>query len=176
MDSRTVKQIATELGTNKNVIYRIIIKLGLEPIREETNGKERKNATRYTLEDFAIIKNEFIRLQNARRDVSEENKETDQPHDTESLIANQRAQIETLERELENARQTERELRELLSNQMELLRQSQEMNTNLTETIKREQEIRAIQTLAIETKDKPKLMERISNFFHPSNKDKTPEE
>ena len=171
MDSKTVKQIATELGTNKNVIYRIIQKNKLQPIPEETSEQGRKNATRYSLEDFAIIKTEFIRLQDSRKatpEESQDNKSVNSREDLQSLIESQRATIETLERELETSKQTERELRELLANQMELLKQTQEMNSTLTDTIRREQEIRAIQTLAIETKNKPKLLERISSIFHPN--------
>ena len=167
METKTVKQIAHELGTNKNVVYRIIQKMNLEPISEDTNEQGRKNATRYTLEDFSLIKAEFIRLQEARRATSEEIKENTEP-DLQSLIQSQRERIETLEKELETARQTEKDLRELLAKEMELLKQSQEMNANLTDTIRREQEIRAIKTLAIETKDKPKLLERLSSIFHPN--------
>ena len=176
MNSKTVKQIATELGTNKNVVYRIIQKFDIKPIEEENNDKGRKNATRYTLEDFAIIKNEFIRLQDTRRDTPENNKGTEHPNDSESIIESQRATIETLERELENARQTERELRELISNQIELLKKTQDMNATLTDTIRREQEIRAIQTLAIETKNKPKLLERITSIFHPNKQNEQTQE
>jgi len=184
IETKTVKQIASELGTNKNVIYRIIQKNNLRPIPEETNEQGRKNATRYTLGDFAIIKNEFIRLQETKKDTPEpsrDNKDTNSLESLQSLIESQRERIESLERELAESKRAESELRELLNKQIDQLTESQNQNKQLQTIIEQEQRIRAIQTLSIETKNKPKLLERFTSIFKPSRateptEKETPEE
>ena len=184
IETKTVKQIASELGTNKNVIYRIIQKNNLRPIPEETNEQGRKNATRYTLGDFAIIKTEFIKLQETKKDTPEPSRDNENINsrlDLQSLIESQRERIESLERELETSRASEKDLRDLLSKQMEQLFESQRQNKQLQTIIEQEQKIRAIQTLAIETKNKPKLLERFTSLFKPnraaeSSENESPEE
>ena len=57
--NRTVRDMTKELGTNKNVIYRIIERQNLEPV-PTANPKETK---RYDDESYQIIKDEFSRLQ-----------------------------------------------------------------------------------------------------------------
>lgn len=184
METKTVKQIANELGTNKNVVYRIIQKCNLRPIPEEINEQGRKNATRYTLGDFAIIKTEFIRLQETKKDSPEpsrDNEDVNSLSSLQSLIESQRERIESLERELAESRKTESELRGLLSKQIDQLTESQKQNAQLQTIIEQEQRIRAIQTLSLETKNKPKLLERFTSIFKPSRateptEKETPEE
>ena len=57
--NRTVKEISKALGTNKDVVYRIIEKCHLEPVPND-NPKEPK---RYSDESNSIIKKEFHKLQ-----------------------------------------------------------------------------------------------------------------
>lgn len=56
--NRSVKDIAKSLGVNKNVIYRIIEKNGLEPVPESENGSKM-----YSDDDQAVIRRDVKSLQ-----------------------------------------------------------------------------------------------------------------
>jgi len=64
--NRSVKEIAKSLGTNKNVIYRIINKLGLEPV--EDSGTASKL---YSDESVQIIRKEYKSLQERHQTTSD---------------------------------------------------------------------------------------------------------
>lgn len=64
--NRSVKDIAKALGTNKNVIYRIINKLGLEPV--EDSGTASKI---YSDESVQIIRKEYKSLHERHQNTSD---------------------------------------------------------------------------------------------------------
>ena len=64
--NRSVKEIAKTLGTNKNVIYRIINKFGLEPV--EDSGTVSKL---YSDESVQIIRKEYKSLQERHQTTSD---------------------------------------------------------------------------------------------------------
>ena len=64
--NRSVKDIAKSLGTNKNVIYRIINKFGLEPV--EDSGTASKL---YSDESVQIIRKEYKSLQERHQTASD---------------------------------------------------------------------------------------------------------
>ena len=57
--SKSVKEMTLSLKTNKNVIYRIIEKLGLEPVPND----DPKAPKEYSDEDYIQIKKAFYKLQ-----------------------------------------------------------------------------------------------------------------
>ena len=57
--NRTVRDMTKELGTNKNVIYRIIERQSLEPVPKIRP----QDPQRYSDESFQIISDEYSRLQ-----------------------------------------------------------------------------------------------------------------
>lgn len=66
---RSVKEIAKELETNKNVIYRIIKKHNLEPVPND----DKDAPTEYSDRDFYIIQGEYKTLQARHKDAKEKN-------------------------------------------------------------------------------------------------------
>lgn len=92
---RTVKEIARELGTNKNVIYRIISKHNLAPVPTD-NPKESK---RYDNESYLIIQKEYEALREKHGEVKEEQKGVGS--DNSDLITELQNQIERKDKEIE---------------------------------------------------------------------------
>lgn len=93
--NRTVREITKALGTNKNVVYRIISKNNLEPIPND-NPKEPK---RYSDESYKIIENEYNKLQEKHGESKE-----DMPGnstDNSDLITELQNQIERKDKEIE---------------------------------------------------------------------------
>lgn len=93
--NRTVREITKALGTNKNVVYRIISKNNLEPIPND-NPKEPK---RYSDEAYRIIENEYNKLQEKHGGSKE-----DMPGnstDNSDLITELQNQIERKDKEIE---------------------------------------------------------------------------
>lgn len=66
---RSVKEIAKELETNKNVVYRIIKKHNLEPVPND----DKDAPTEYSDRDFYIIQGEYKTLQARHKDAKEKN-------------------------------------------------------------------------------------------------------
>ena len=92
---RTVREITKELGTNKNVVYRIISKHNLKPIPTD-NPKEPK---RYSDESYQIIRNEYGILQDKHGETTPETDKNGS--DNSDLITALQNQIERNEREIE---------------------------------------------------------------------------
>jgi len=93
--NRTVREITKALGTNKNVVYRIINKCHLEPVPND-NPKEPK---RYSDESYLIIEREYGTLQEKHGESKE-----DMPGnstDNSDLIIELQNQIERKDKEIE---------------------------------------------------------------------------
>ena len=93
--NRTVREITRELGTNKNVVYRIISKHNLKPVPTD-NPKETK---RYSDEAYQIIVNEYGKLQEKHGETQTET--TPNSSDNSDLITALQNQIERNEKEIE---------------------------------------------------------------------------
>lgn len=90
---RTVKEITKALGTNKNVIYRIIEKHQLEPVPTD-NPKEPK---RYSDDSFITIKKAYRALQEKHGDGGTDNGNSD----NHELIISLQNQIKRYETEID---------------------------------------------------------------------------
>lgn len=93
--NRTVREITKELGTNKNVVYRIINKMNLEPVTNE-NPKEPK---RYSEESFQIIKERYSALQEWHGETQTESGSISS--DNSDIVLALKNQIERYEKEIE---------------------------------------------------------------------------
>lgn len=89
--NRSVKDMTKLLGTNKNVIYRIITKLGLKPVQDGQN-----NTTKvYSDETYLEIKKEFERLQGRHQDARDEVSVGSDNSDLVVILQNQVKRYET---------------------------------------------------------------------------------
>ena len=89
--NKTVKDIAKELGTNKNVIYRIISKHNLEPVPND----DKEAPKEYSERDFIIIQGEYRTLQARHKDAKEKTEKTSLSS-SDRLIKRYEAEIDRL--------------------------------------------------------------------------------
>ena len=101
--NRTVKEITKLLGTNKNVVYRIIEKLELEPVPND----DKKAVKEYSEESYLEIKKAFRKLQEKHSDTKTETETKNETvsgsdnSDNSELILTLRKQIERYEDEID---------------------------------------------------------------------------
>lgn len=150
---RTVKEIAKSLGTNKNVVYRIIDKYHLEPVPSSEDGANQ--AKRYSDDDYFTIKTEFQKLQTKHQENARNDSQDDGLSPTIELLL--RAKDDEIDRlRAENDR---------LHAQVEKLTTAlQQEQHNMSEFVKHEQTLRAM-TLSIEANHKPGFFERLRGKF-----------
>ena len=124
--NRSVKEMTKALGTNKNVIYRIIEKLGLEPVPND----DVKAVKEYSDESYLEIKKAFRKLQEKHGDTKPENVTTP---DNSELMLTLRKQIERYEDDIDR-------LNSVIETKDETIRQKdayiKELTDKLTETVK----------------------------------------
>lgn len=163
--NRTVRDMTKELGTNKNVIYRIIERQNLEPV-PTANPKETK---RYDDESYQIIKDEFSRLQEKHGDTTPKKSNGA----SSDLLQTLQRQIERYEKEIDRLNATIEKKDETIRQKDEYIKDLIEKNH--IETL-RHQEI-----LAREQSTKLLLAAQTTKFnlFKPStwkrNKTETPD-
>lgn len=155
MMNRSVKEIAKYLGTNKNVVYRLINKNGLEPVSGSDSGSKV-----YDDESFLIIKTEFRKLQTKHQDS-----DSRQPGgESSELIEVLREQIRRNEMEIDQLRDQIREkdqaILELTDKITKMVESTNLVRVRDQELLAREQETR----LMIESSHS----ETRFNLFRPS--------
>lgn len=154
--NRSVKDIARTLGTNKNVIYRIIDKLGLEPVTDSDSASKV-----YSDGDQLLIRDEYKKIKTKHQDDG-----TKQPlSENSTLIDLLQEQIRRLE--LDNERlqdqldRKDQDLREMTARYTEL-------SAQLISIKKRDQDLKALE---LNTKSQQLLIESDHshfNLFRPS--------
>lgn len=150
---RTVKEIAKSFGTNKNVIYRIIDKLNLEPVPSSEDGANQ--AKRYSDDAYYSIKTEFQKLQTKHQETVKTDVQSEGMTPTIELLL--RAKDDEIDRlRAENDR--------LYSQVEKLTTALQQEQHNMSEFVKHEQTLRAM-TLSIEANHKPNLFQRLRGKF-----------
>jgi len=132
--NRTVREIARELNTNKNVVYRIIEKQNLEPV-PTANPKEPK---RYSDESFQIIKERFSILQDWHGETKTEPKPV--KADVSVLVQTLQRQIERYEKEIDRLNAT-------LEKKDETIREKDETIKDLTDKLGKATEYNHAQTI-----------------------------
>ena len=176
--NRTVRDMTKELGTNKNVIYRIIERQNLEPV-PTANPKETK---RYDDESYQIIKDEFSRLQekHGENKTETENKNRTVSSDLSILVQTLQRQIDRYENEIDR-------LNAKIEQKDETIRQKDETIRELTDQLGKANEYNHAQTIryqeiiAREQSTKLLLAAQTTKFnlFKPStwkrNKTETPD-
>ena len=140
--NRSVKEIAKSLGVNKNVIYRIIEKNGLEPVPESENGSKM-----YSDDDQAVIRRDVKSLQKKHQESGSK-----QPGgDNSPYMTMLEERVRQLESDLDQARDQIREkdkaILELTSKYIELSKELSIITKNEQILRVRDQEV----TLAIES-------------------------
>lgn len=168
--TRTIKEIAAELGTNKNVIYRIIKKLDLEPSTREHSANacehsrtpKANSAKYYDADAINAIIAEYSRMYpddkqkknehpaNAREHLESTRERSRTPEPNTELIEALRSQIEQLK--AENERQNE------------TIKHHEQTIESLMRSLEAAQDISKAQ-LVIAAAKKPKLLERIAAKF-----------
>lgn len=154
--NKTVREIARELETNKNVIYRIIEKQNLEPV-PTANPKDPK---RYSDESFEIIKERFLILQNWKGETKKENAPVSS--DVSVLVQTLQRQIDRYEKDIDR-------LNAIIDKKDETIRQKDELIKELTDN-NHDQTIRYQELLAREQSVKLLTAQAQSRFnlFKPS--------
>lgn len=132
--NRTVREITKELGTNKNVIYRIIERQNLEPV-PTVNPKEPQ---RYDDESFQIIKDEFSRLQEKHGETKTEPKPV--RADTSVLVQTLQRQIDRYEKDIDRLNAT-------IEKKDETIRERDETIKDLTDKLGKATEYNHTQTI-----------------------------
>jgi TolA-binding protein len=128
--NRTVREIARELGTNKNVIYRIIEKQNLEPV-PTISEKETK---RFSDESFQIIKERYSALKEWHGEAKTESKPVSS--DASALVQTLQRQIDRYEKEIDRLNATIEKKDELIK---ELTDNNHAQTIRYQELIAREQ-------------------------------------
>ena len=116
--NRSVKEIAKTLRTNKNVIYRIIDKKGLEPVEDAENTTSKV----YSDESYQIIKTEFRSLQERHQDAKTRESDDDQSQVItmlENQISRYETEIDRLNKIIENKDETIKDLTDKLTKTVE---------------------------------------------------------
>lgn len=154
--NRSVKDMTKSLETNKNVIYRIIDKLGLEPVQDDEN-----NAVKvYSEESYQAVKKEFRKIQDKHGDVKQE---TVPGSDTSELVLTLRKQIERYETEIDrlnkNIEKKDETIRDLTDKLAKTVENSHLETIRNQELLAREQTTKLLLTAQSQTK---------FNLFKPS--------
>lgn len=156
--NRSVKEIAKLLGTNKNVIYRIINKLGLEPV--EDSGTTSKV---YTDTDVNVIKKEFKSLQERHQDTSDGHSGGSVGSDSSQYVIMLENQIRRYEDEIdrlnEQIRQKDQAILDLTDKLTKTVESSHLESLRYQQLIAREQDTKLLLTAQSQTK---------FNLFRPS--------
>ena len=140
--NRSVKDIAKALGTNKNVIYRIINKLGLEPV--EDSGTASKL---YSDESVSIIKKEYKSLQERHQDTSETVSDGFGRSEYVSMLENQVRRYETeIDRLNEVIAQKDKAILELTDKLTKAIESSHLETLRYQELLAREQDTKLLLT------------------------------
>ena len=152
--NRSVKDIAKILRTNKNVIYRIIEKKGLEPVEDETTTSKV-----YSDESYQIIKAEYKSLQERHQDARTPVSDDDQSQIItmlENQISRYETEIDRLNKVIETKDETIRDLTDKLTKTVE----SGHLETlRYQELLAREQDTKLLLTAQSQTR---------FNLFKPS--------
>lgn len=153
--NRTVKEITRSLGTNKNVIYRIIEKLGLEPVQDAENTTSKV----YSDEAYLEIKKEFNSLQARHKDARNQVSDTSQTELVtmlENQIRRYETEIDRLNHIIESKDET---IKQLTNDLTETVKTSHLESMRYQELIAREQDTKLLLTAQSETR---------FNLFRPS--------
>ena len=153
--NRSVKEIAKLLRTNKNVIYRIIEKKGLEPVQDA----EITTSKVYSDESYQIIKTEFKALQERHQDTRTPVSDDDQSQMVtmlENQISRYETEIDRLNKIIESKDETIKDLTDKLTRTVE----SSHLETlRYQELLAREQDTKLLLTAQSQTR---------FNLFRPS--------
>lgn len=112
--NRSVKEISKELGTNKNVVYRIIAKHNLEPVPND----DKDAAKEYSERDFIIIQGEYRTLQARHKDAKTKT-EKGSMSDSDRLIQRYENEIDRLNLVIADKDQQIKELTDKLTQALE---------------------------------------------------------
>ena len=172
-DLYTIREIAQELGTDKNVIYRLIKKLDISPSTREhsANAREHSRAPKanaakyYDKEAVEAIITEYSK-RNAETTANTSERSRTLADEKTSARANTCEHSRTLANdELINTLKAQIDnLNEQIKNQNETIKHHEKTIDNLTELLAHEQEINKAQ-LMISAANKPSLLERITGKF-----------
>lgn len=153
--NRSVKEIANSLRTNKNVIYRIIEKKGLEPVQDAENGPSKV----YSDQAYQIIKTEFRALQERHQDA----KKADTDNDQTRIVTMLEDQIRRFETEIDRLNQIidtkDETIRDLTDKLTKTVESSHLETLRYQELLAREQDTKLLLTAQSQTR---------FNLFRPS--------
>lgn len=153
--NRSVKDIAKTLRTNKNVIYRIIDKKGLEPVQDDQNT----TAKVYSDESYQVIRDEVRKLKERHQDTKSEVSDSDQSEIIERLerqIERYENEIDRLNKIIENKDETIKDLTDKIT---ETVKSSHLETLRYQELLAREQDTKLLLTAKSESR---------FNLFRPS--------
>lgn len=153
--NRSVKDIAKTLRTNKNVIYRIIDKKGLEPVQDDQNT----TAKVYSDESYQVIRDEVRKLKERHQDTKNEVSDSDQSEIIERLerqIERYENEIDRLNKIIESKDETIKDLTDKIT---ETVKSSHLETLRYQELLAREQDTKLLLTAKSESR---------FNLFRPS--------
>lgn len=136
MELRSIRDISKELGTDKNVVYRIIKKLGIRPSTPEhstsATASTKANSTKYyCADDVSKIIEEFHRTHPEHSENARECTENarERSEDTD-IIRVLESQIDLLQSQIKALQETNTKQAETISDLTELLHREQELRAS----------------------------------------------